>query len=60
MRIAMGGSSSHRQFLAIAKHIISKQIQRPVSEMIAMETPNGDIAVRAKNLTLQKEKKINK
>ena len=33
------------QNLAIAKHLISKQINWPVSDMIAFYTPNGDIAV---------------
>ena len=33
------------QNFAIAKHIISKQIQKPVSQMIAFYMPNGDVAV---------------
>lgn len=38
------------QYIAIAKYLVSQQIQRPVSEMIAMELPhlNGDVTVRAK------------
>jgi len=37
------------QNLAIAKHIISKQIQKPVSGMIAFYTHNGDdVAVTPK------------
>lgn len=36
------------QRLAMAKRIMSEQIQRPVSEMMAMYTPNDDVAVRAK------------
>ena len=37
------------QNLAVAKYIISKQIQKSVSEMIAFYTPNGDVAVTPKN-----------
>jgi hypothetical protein len=37
------------QNLAIAKHIISRQIQKPMSEMIAFYVPNGDVAVIPKN-----------
>jgi len=33
------------QNFAIAKHLISKQIDCPVSDMIAFYTPNGNIAV---------------
>ena len=34
------------QNLAIAKHLISKQINWPVSDMIAFYTPNGNIEVQ--------------
>lgn len=36
------------QGLAIAKHIISKQIQRPVKEMIAYYDYKGDVVVAPK------------
>jgi len=37
------------QTLNVAKYIISKQIQKPTSEMIAFYMPNGDVGVTPSN-----------
>ena len=48
LRVAGIGPFPQSQFLAIAKCIVSEQTQKPVSEMMAIEMLNGDIAVRGK------------
>ena len=49
LRIACVGHDFDSQALAIAKHIVSKQIGKQVKEMDAYQLPDGNVVVGPKN-----------